>query len=202
MIHAYNKMYLEQVTYTVASIFDIAVNSVGLKLEEFLNMFIETDLCHMLEKADLMIIGKSSVEILEEFLNKKIKVKYDFSKRSREFWFGYVLSYTSWYLNKTYKEILTVIPCDELIMLYNTLHEADIKKTIDLIDSRFNHESKIKLMRIKRGLSQSQLARISDVKLRTIKSYEQRENDINKANVLNLRKLSQALNCNLEDLLD
>ena len=57
-------------------------------------------------------------------------------------------------------------------------------------------------MRLKRNLSQSQLAYLSDVNIRNIKTYEQNENDINKAQVNILLSLARVLNCNIEDILN
>ena len=57
-------------------------------------------------------------------------------------------------------------------------------------------------MRLKRNLSQSQLAYLSDVNIRNIKTYEQNENDINKAQVNILLSLARVLNCSIEDILN
>lgn len=51
------------------------------------------------------------------------------------------------------------------------------------------------------GLSQSQLAKASGVNIRIIQAIEQGWRDINKADAITVYKLSQALNCNMEDLL-
>lgn len=60
----------------------------------------------------------------------------------------------------------------------------------------------LKQFRIAAGLSQSQLAEASGVNLRMIQHYEQGTKDINKAESLTLYKLSQSLNCNMEELLN
>ena len=49
---------------------------------------------------------------------------------------------------------------------------------------------------------QSQLAYLSDVNIRNIKTYEQNENDINKAQVNILLSLARVLNCSIEDILN
>jgi DNA-binding XRE family transcriptional regulator len=63
-------------------------------------------------------------------------------------------------------------------------------------------KSKLKEMRLKRRLSQSQLAYLSNVNVRNIKTYEQNENDINKAQVNILLSLARVLNCSIEDILN
>ena len=62
--------------------------------------------------------------------------------------------------------------------------------------------SKLKLLRIQRGLKQSELSELSGVPVKCIGNYEQLRRDINKAQVCIVCKLAKALNCSIEDLLD
>jgi len=63
-------------------------------------------------------------------------------------------------------------------------------------------ETKLKKVREAAGLSQSELAKKSGVSLRSIQMYEQRQNNIDKAQGHTLYKLSVALGCDIEDLLE
>lgn len=56
-------------------------------------------------------------------------------------------------------------------------------------------------IRKKKGLSQSQLAKLSGVSVRMIQHYEQGVKDINKAESQTIYYLSQALSCRMEDLI-
>lgn len=60
----------------------------------------------------------------------------------------------------------------------------------------------LKEIRQKIGLSQRDLAERSGISLRMIQKYEQGQKDINKAQATTVYKLSKALKCNMEDLLD
>lgn len=62
--------------------------------------------------------------------------------------------------------------------------------------------SKLKEIRLSRELSQSQLSKKSGVGIKIIQSYEQKLRDINKAEALTVYKLSVALECKIEDLLE
>lgn len=62
--------------------------------------------------------------------------------------------------------------------------------------------SKLKSYREQRGLSQSGLATLSGISCRMIQHYEQGDKDINKAAVLTVKKLADALNVNIEDLIE
>ena len=62
--------------------------------------------------------------------------------------------------------------------------------------------SNLKKMREYRDLSQAQLSKRSGVPVRTIQSYEQGFNDINKAQVITALKLSEALGCEIYDIIN
>ena len=62
--------------------------------------------------------------------------------------------------------------------------------------------TKLQAIRKSKGLSQSQLSKESGVNLRTLQDYEQGSKDINKVAGIPLYKLAQALDCNIEDLLE
>ena len=57
-------------------------------------------------------------------------------------------------------------------------------------------------LRKESGLSQKELAETSGVALRMIQLYEQKQNDINKAQASSLQSLAQALGCKIEDLFE
>lgn len=55
--------------------------------------------------------------------------------------------------------------------------------------------------RRKKGLSQSQLADITGISLRTLQAYESETRDINKAAAENVYLLAQALDTSMEEIL-
>lgn len=61
---------------------------------------------------------------------------------------------------------------------------------------------RLKDMREKAGMSQSQLASKADVNVRMIQHYEQGSKEINKAEVMTVYKLSKALGCKMEDIMN
>ncbi|MCQ2563406.1 MAG: helix-turn-helix domain-containing protein [Mogibacterium sp.] len=63
-------------------------------------------------------------------------------------------------------------------------------------------DTALKAMRMRNGLSQSQLAKASGVPLRTIQQYEQRQKDINRARAEYIIAISAALGCEPSSLLE
>ena len=93
----------------------------------------------------------------------------------------------------------------KIIGMYSVYHEMDITNFIDTMEEFYKAaegDSNLKRIRESRGLSQSGLAKQSGVNLRNIQMYEQRGNDIDKAQARTLYRLSRVLGCSIEDLLE
>ena len=78
---------------------------------------------------------------------------------------------------------------------------ADAKNE-EVIKELFPNTSALKTLRKKRKLTQEQLAILSGVNIRTIRSYEQGTSELAKAQGETLLMLSKALNCSMEELLN
>ena len=57
--------------------------------------------------------------------------------------------------------------------------------------------SRLKFIREEKGLSQADLAKASGVPIRNIKAFEQGTRDINKAQVVTVLQLAEALDCDV-----
>lgn len=196
----YNEMYLNRIRELSALIFEICLYDLNMKDIDFIDKVIDSSIINDLSNADVDIIGRSSIELIYELLNIKInKNNYLYQD---EYWIGFNIAYLSWYYNKSFKEVLSEVNLNEFRKLYITYHEMDERHLKDYLSTRLGVKSKLKEMRLKRRLSQSQLAYLSDVNIRNIKTYEQNENDINKAQVNILLSLARVLNCSIEDILN
>lgn len=203
MIHAYNEMYLSGVMKNLAAMTDIAVNAEGLDADEFGNLFDSSDVAKKIEHAiPDMLAGKSATEMLALVLNKSISYTTVPMDRTPEYWAGWILAKAQWELGKTFTEILSVMPLSSLIKLYHPYHEADDIKIVDLIRGKFPpKKSALKQIRKSRKLTQEQLALLSGVNVRSIRAYEQGDNDLTKAQGETLQLLAHALDCTIEELL-
>ena len=89
--------------------------------------------------------------------------------------------------------------------LYSPYHEMDIRHFADKMNELYNKEkpeTNLKIYRKRANLSQKELAELADIPVRMIQHYEQRQKNINKAQVEYLARLSRVLNCNIEELLE
>lgn len=60
----------------------------------------------------------------------------------------------------------------------------------------------LKELRRKNNLSQSKLAELAELNIRTLQDYEQGRKDLNNAKAITVYKLAKILNCNIEELLN
>ena len=202
MIHAYNDVYLNSVMHNLAALFDIAINAEGIAADDFADAFAISDVAHGIEAGvPDYLVGKSATELLMLILGKEIDYTVVPVDRTPEYWAGWVLANAQWYLNKTFEEIISVMPFSKLVGMYYPYHEADEMKTIEVIKNCFPSVSALKAMRKKRKLKQEELAALSGVNVRSIRAYEQGKNDISKAQGDTLQMLAKALDCKIEELL-
>lgn len=64
------------------------------------------------------------------------------------------------------------------------------------------YKSRLKFMREDAGMTQTELAEKSGIPLRQIQAFEMGYRDINKANVLTVLSLSEALECDIYEILN
>lgn len=202
MIHAYNEIYLNTVMHNLAALFHIAINDLEIEADTFANQFANSRVASGIEAGTPnMLAGKSAIEMLMIILDNKIDNVVVPMERSKEYWAGWILANAQWYLNKSFKEILSVMSFSKLIGLYYPYHEANEMKTIEKIESYFPSISTLKEFRQKRNLTQEELALLSGVNIRSIRSYEQSQNKLFKAQGEILLMLAKTLDCTIEDLL-
>ena len=211
MIHAYQEIYVNKTQNLLGDAFDYAVNTCGISLDGFIKMFLTSSISKTIEKGDPKYIkGRSGIELVLDIIYETKKIDFYIEPninfvRTKEYWIGYAIAYYQWYSNRKFSDIFEVVTPVELEILYTTLHETDISKFVDIMNERIKNkfpETNLKRMRLLCGYSQSELAKKSNVSLRSIQMYEQNNKDINKASVETVYKLSKALYCEIYDLIE
>lgn len=211
MTHAYNESYLNDAKNSLAICFDYLINDCHLHPEIVSHCFTLSGYAEKFETGNPSIVaGISGIElgilILKACGYESFKAEPRFSDGcSKEFWAGFSLAHYQWHSKRRFKDIFDKVRLSEIIDLYPLYHEIDIHSFIETMETKLQEGAKdtnLKRMRENNGLSQSELADKSGVKLRNIQMYEQRVNDINKAQGQILYKLSFALNCKIEDLME
>lgn len=206
---AYNPIYLSKAAKAVGNMLHDAVLEFGYDGNDFLRLFIQSDIAEQIENGNpKYVAGKSGVELFTEVIERTTGKQIDSAvietyDRSDVYWVGWVLAHYQWYSGRSFRDILEAVSYDELLGLYDTLHEADIQKSYEVLDAHFDRfESKLKLVRKRCGITQEDLSELSGVSLNTIRAYERKAKDINKAQADIVVRLAGALKCDVSDILD
>ncbi len=211
MTYAYQEIYLSKAQSVLGDAFDYAVNTCGILGNDFVKLFIASSVSKRMENGEpAYLAGKSGIEIAQEIVTEtkgqklQIESKEHFG-RSKEYWIGWAIAYYQWYSDRKYSDIFKVISFEDLQKMYCILHEADITKFVDIMDSKIKEyfsETNLKRIRTIYGCTQAELAERSGVSLRSIQMYEQRNKNINRASVDTIFRLAKVLGCTMEDLIE
>lgn len=211
MIHAYDKLYLDNAMKSLALMLDYAVYDLKFDITAFFDLFISSRVSYLFESGDAnTIAGRSGVELAWIVLEQSgITFEHILptftSNRSEEYWAGWALAYYQWETSIPFSDIVRCVPIKDIVSLYHPYHEMDIRQFVECMNNMIRsaqQETNLKRLRIQSGFSQSQLADSSGVPLRTLQQYEQRQKNINKAQAEYLVMLATALHCHPFDLLE
>ena len=213
MTTAYNELYLNDAMNNLGDMVDFAVRDLGYDPDEFFGWFISSGIASKFEKGNpKYITGMSGFELAEAVL-RETNVSYEIREPSyidfkgREYWAGWILAYYQWKTNKRFEDIVKDGLTLSTVFSMYILHEADESKFVESANeiinrNKENKKSKLHNIRKARGFTQQELSNASGVSLRMIQLYEQKQNDISKAQVNVVINLAKVLGCEIEDLID
>ena len=210
-IRAYDEMYVAGAQNVLGHAVDFAVMSLNISPDFFGNIFAVSDKSKQFARGNpRYVAGMNGCELVREVLSE---AKINFSDtddvmyldKSPEYWAGWALAYYQWYRADSFLSILAAVPLSKIIDMYMPFHEMDIMNFVDHMELTMKKAYPLTKLRMRRencGFSQSELAYEADVPLRQIQLFEQRQRDINKTAAITLLRLSKALRCEIEDLIE
>ena len=209
-IPAYNNSYLEDSMQALGAMLDYAVNSCNQDLEQFCYRFLCSGVARSLFQFSPKYMGLSGIELAALVARRTGDGLPDappyIDVGSPEYWAGWALAYVSRALNLDYESLhKRGVTARALLEGYSVLHQADLSKTVD-VAREWLMKGAVKVNPLKRqrtlaGLTQKELASLSGVPLRVIRSYEQGQRSLENAGAESILRLSRALSCQIEDLL-
>lgn len=209
---AYAETYLEDVMDNLAVMLDFAVNTCAYPLDEFYSWFMASGVSDLIAEGRVRYLtGMSGVELADRVVSRiglllPEHEEYCPVSCTPEYWCGWALAYVQWFTGYSFRHLNRYgINASLMLSLYNPLHEADNSKLIDVILHRLEaakaaEDSPVAAFRKRTGMTQAQLAERSGVSLRMIRAYEQKTQDISKAEAATVLNLSRALRCDAADL--
>ena len=210
-IRAYPEVYVAGAQRILGDAVDFAVITLGLEPYIFGRAFAVSDVSRQFGNGNpRYVAGMNGCELARKVLEETHTSFTDFDDamfvdKSPEYWAGWALAFYQWYDGYSFMEILSAVPMERIIAMYSIYHEMDILQFVELMRKKMREAyplTKLCTRRKNCGFSQSGLADESGVPLRQIQLFEQRRRDINKTSAETLFRLSKALYCKMEDLLE
>ena len=210
-IRAYDELYLPGAQNILGHAVDFAVMTLAVEPNFFGNALAVSESAKQFSEGNpRYIAGMNGCELARSILDD-VGVAYQesademFLDKSPEYWAGWALAYYQWSTALSFMEILRATSLDDIILMYPLYHEMDLSHFVEQMDRLMKDafpQTRLRERRSNCGMSQSELAAEADVPLRQIQLFEQGQRDINKTSAITLLKLSKALHCRMEDLLE
>ena len=208
---AYDDLYLSGAQNVLGHAVDFAVMTLEIDPDTFGNAFAVSSVSKQFAIGNpAYVAGKNGCELAREVLTEVCISFPDaedamYPDRSPEYWAGWSLAFYQWYRDVPFAEILQAVPLSGIINMYPLYHEMDISRFAEQMDTMMKKaypQTRLRRHRDICGMSQAALAEESGVPLRQIQLFEQGQRDINKTSADTLKRLSKALCCRMEDLIE
>lgn len=210
-IRAYDELYLPGAQNILGHAVDFAIMTLAIEPNAFGNALAVSESAKQFSEGNpRYVAGMNGCELARAILDD-VGAEYPeaedemYLDKSPEYWAGWALAYYQWSTALSFMEILRAVSLEDIIGMYPLYHEMDLSHFADQMDHLLKKaypQTRLRERRSNCGLSQSELADQADVPLRQIQLFEQGQRDINKTSAITLLKLSKALHCKMEDLLE
>ena len=209
MTRACDIAYLDDAMTSLGTMLDYAVNTCGEELSLFYACFLGSGIAKEFSRGNpKYVAGMSGIELAAlvaartgNVLPKKDNI---IDIGSPEYWTGWSMAYLSWYLGMDFDMLQSRgVTVESLYDRYPVLHEADLSKTVQFAVKRLKETSGGELLKRARKnarLTQQKLSDITGIPITVIRSYEQNQRFLNKAEAGNVISICRALGCRIEDL--
>ena len=211
-MHAYSEIYLEDAMDCFGEALDYVSNALEMDTDMFFDMFIAGGYAARFEEGESSIVaGLSGTELVRKVIYEcGLEIAFpdalrDFDTISYEYTYGYLLAYLQWYSGRTFSGILKITGPDVIKKYAGEFFEVDDERRIEIASEIFEDADEtvhLQEMRKMCDLSQSRLADMAEVNLRTLQQYEIRSKDINKAAASTVLDIARTIGCRVEDILE
>ncbi len=140
MTHAYSNLYIMDAQETLGDMFDFAVNTCKIPIGTAASYFVDSGVAEQFGLGNpRYVAGRTGCELLRDCiwalgldpLPQKDALYMD---GAPEYWAGWALAYYQWLKNIPFEEILDAVPMEKIVRSYYPLHEADIRKFVEIMD--------------------------------------------------------------------
>lgn len=137
--NAYSEVFLSDVMDNMGEALEYATCACGIEGQLFLNDFVKSGVAELLGTGEPRLIsGMSGIELARLVLERCGRLTPSEVKSivgySPEYWAGEVYAYYQWCSGCSFAEIFQAAPFEQVLQMYWPLHEADISKTVSILD--------------------------------------------------------------------
>jgi len=201
MIRAYSEVYLSTVSGNLSSLFDIAAYTEEMDIDGFMSLFSTSQVARGIEcGSPLFLVGMSPQDMFERIAMRVPQRRIPSAETSDAAWTGSIIAYAQWYCGCKFREIQRAIPASRIMSLRRTFRD-DTMGAVSIVADTLHPVAVLKGLREERGMSQSDLALLSGVPIRSIRAYEQGSVELCKAQGDTLYSLAKALGCSVDTLI-
>lgn len=141
MTRSYSDLYIEDAQENLGNMFDYAVNTCHISIEETAAYFMDSGVADQFGKGNpRYVAGRTGCELLWDCL-WELNIEQPpqppalYAEKSPEYWAGWALAYYQWLKNIPFETILEAVPMKKIVRSYYPLHEADIRKFVEVMDA-------------------------------------------------------------------
>ncbi|ERL13054.1 DNA-binding helix-turn-helix protein [Coriobacteriaceae bacterium BV3Ac1] len=218
MSHPYDESMVDNAMNTVGKAFDFAYKRLPGGVERFYDLFCSSEIARSFEGPNahprievsgiefvMSVCAESASEVLDTALFSERHTPRGQQDRGK--WCGRTLAYHQWETGSSFRAISLYLSGSDLIDVYlanriATPRAGALAIERDYVQEQDLNPTRLHDFRLTAGFTQTELARVSGVGLRSIQQYEQRKKDINRAQARSVARLAEALSCRMEDLLE
>ena len=208
MIHAYDENYLEKAMERLGDMIEYAVLDCNYNADIFFRLFIEIGVASRFEMGDpSILVGHSGPELVQIIIDKtqgkkSLPTPLWREDRSEYYWCGWSLAYYQWVSRKSFLYIWSKVSIDTMRKMYSTLHEADISKTVDVLDKLTKGSNKLPIgyLRKIKGFTQKQLSEAAGINISQLQRLEYGKRKVENLTLKIALSLSNALGVRVEEL--
>lgn len=212
-MRAYSESYLHDARLSLGEMLEYVVLDCCIDPDAFMGDFVASGLARQFARGNpRYVAGMSGIELADAVSRRTRDCGLETSAtqsltRSSWYWTGWILAYYQWHCCAGFDRLMEWGLAPSAIERMYVLHEADESVFVERADAivaaaRAQRPTSLKSIRKARGLTQDGLATAAGVSLRMIQLYEQRQNNLDVASAATLVRLSRALGCSMEDLLE
>ena len=137
---SYSDLYIADAQVNLGNMFDYAVNTCHIPIEAVTKYFIDSGVAEQFGKGNpRYVAGRTGCELLWDCL-WELNIEQPpypaalYAEKTPVYWAGWALAYYQWLRSISFEEILTAVPMEQIVRSYYPLHEADIRKFIEIMD--------------------------------------------------------------------